>query len=455
MNEDKEAPDYNEEEIGLYPSERKDELYIYSLKKMAEKNLSLQKHIDFTGLCSVSEFYYRCNEMLADNPNRKYAMIRLDLYSFKTINEFCGRKHADELLKHIGMVFHQYESDSCIASHFRADIFAAFMTYEDEIQIVDIVRKMNNAISRYKIECKVLPAFGICFDKESEASIMCDYANLALQQVKGKIYSYYSVYNDKLKKKLYNEKVIENAISPALSNRYLNTYIQPKVDILTGMINGGEALVRWNDPEIGMMFPNQFIPILEKNGYIIHVDHYVWEDIFAMLARWKNEGRRLIPISINVSRLHAYEGDFSKIICDLANKYNIDSKYIKLEITESAFTENDNGLFSDMKHLQELGFAISMDDFGSGYSSINMLKNQTIDEAKIDKAFIDGIESEKGIIIIKHVISMLKELGIEMIAEGVETYRQAEKLAELGCMNAQGFYYYKPMPISEFEGLLL
>ena len=432
----------------------KNELYLYSFKKMADRNAEVSRY-SLTGLYGSVAFFYKANECLHSHLNDQYALIRMDIYRFKTINEFCGRANGDKLLVHISDCFKKYESKDSVVGHLRADIFTLCTPYKTDQDLINIVNDIAKQIEVYPLPCKILPAFGICKSEFGmDISLLIDYANLALQTVKGRVFSCYAFYNETLRQQLLYEKKIENEIIPALNNHELEVYIQPKVNMRNEEIIGGEALLRWNHPLDGFLLPDQFIPILEKSGYIVDVDKYVWEEVFRSLRQWIDNGYKVVPISLNVSRLHSYQTDFEQVLYGLAKKYNISHNLIQLELTESALTEHTDLVFKTLNNLQNNGFYISMDDFGSGYSSMNMLKDEPIDEIKIDRVFLTDISTQKSRIIIKHMISMMTELNINIIAEGIETPEQANFMLECGCYNAQGFLYHRPMPMTQFKKLL-
>ena len=205
----------------------------------------------------------------------------------------------------------------------------------------------------------------------------------------------------------------------------------------------------------GIIYPDEFIPVLEKSGYIVDVDAYVWEKVFAAIHIWKTGGITPVPISVNVSRSHVYQKSFAGVLEKLAQQYDVEPYYVPLEVTESMFTEYVDKLYKNITRLQSAGFRFSMDDFGAGYSSLNMLKDEPVDEVKIDRFFLKDIKKEKSQIVIRNVIHMIQELQLDMIVEGIETKEQAELLMNYGSYKAQGYYYYKPMPMTEFEQLLI
>ena len=278
---------------------------------------------------------------------------------------------------------------------------------------------------------------------------------MAMNSIKGKVYQTYAIFDEKMRRQLMRERQVENDIVGALENGELVLYVQPKVDMSNGRIIGGEALIRWQHPEKGLVPPGEFIPVLEKNGFVINVDEYIWEKVFAYLGKLKEEGRELVPISINVSRLHAYDAKLAENLIHLREKYDIPAEYVPLELTESAFLEDEEGMYQRMENLRAQGFLVSMDDFGTGYSTMNMLKNQTLDEIKIDREFIRDLEKDKSLIIIRNTIAMLQQLGVHIVIEGVETEEQKEFLLGCNCTDVQGFLFYRPMPVEEFDKLLL
>lgn len=215
---------------------------------------------------------------------------------------------------------------------------------------------------------------------------------------------------------------------------------------------GAEALVRWIHPVKGLIPPGQFIPLFEKNGFILKLEPYLWEEVCKNLKKWKDEGKKLVPISVNVSRLHLYNPGLQDIICGLADQYGIPRSILELELTESMFFEDMSNLSRVLNQLKVEGFTLDMDDFGSGYSSLNMLKNIPIDVLKIDREFFnETVATDKGKTVIKYTVAMAHELSMSVVAEGVETEVQAKFLLDVGCHVAQGFYFSKPMPTEEFE----
>ena len=427
----------------------KEELYLYSLRKMAESNVE-KNRTGLTNLHNMKSFFYLCGEMIKAQPDKKYGVVLMDIVQFKAVNEFCSRDEGDRLLKFIAECFQEYEErrPDTYSCHIRADIFCLCTSYEEIKELENIVNDIKKKIDEFPFAYKVQPSFGIGISPEREPAIsyLKDCATMAMNSIKGKVYQTYAIFDEKMRRQLMRERQVENDIVGALESGELLLYVQPKVDMSTGRIIGGEALVRW---------PGDFIPVLEKNGFIINVDEYIWEKVFAYLGRLKKEGRELVPISINVSRLHAYDNRLAENLIHLREKYDVPAEYVPLELTESAFLEDEEGMYQRMESLRAQGFLVSMDDFGTGYSTMNMLKNQTLDEIKIDREFIRDLEKDKSLIIIRNTIAMLQQLGVHIVIEGVETEQQKDFLLGCNCTDVQGFLFYRPMPVEEFDGLLL
>ena len=431
------------------------ELYIYSLRKMAEENVEHNRSF-MTDLLNLRAFQYKAQEEMIAYKNLRFALIVLDFAGFKLINEFCGRDVGDGLLMATVAALKKEVKEHVILSHFRADTFAMLTPFEQEQELIDITNRVADSIAEYKMSYRALPAFGICVADYPTMSIslMRDYAMMALSTIKGKFYSRYAFFDAKMRKQMMINKLIENDIMKALEDKMLCIYIQPKVDMTDGHIIGGEALVRWKYKDNTMVSPGEFIPVVEKNGLIIDVDIYVWTLVFKFLGRRLAEGKRIEPVSINISRLHVFDESFKETIVNLSEKYGVPPEYVPLELTESGFAENTDMMYESMEYLRQHGFIISMDDFGIGYSTMTMLKNHPVDEIKIDKGFIEDIENSKSKSIVRHTVEMLKELELDIIVEGVETKQQRDFLVECGCRRAQGYMYYKPLTLEKYEQLL-
>ncbi len=382
----------------------------------------------------------------------------LDFANFSTLNEFCGRDAGDGLLNCTADALREQKEKRghTVISQFRADTFGLLTAFEHVSELVEIVEQLDERISEYKVAYKVMPAFGICIadTPTMSVSIMRDYATLALNTIKGKFYAKYAFFDAKMRRNRLINKMVENDIIKALAEAQLVPFIQPKVDMEDGSIVGGEALVRWCHPEKGMVMPGDFMPVLERNGLIIDVDICVWKQVFQFVGERLAQGKEVVPISINISRQHVFDRTFKDCLVEFSKEYNVPSSLIVLELTESGFLEENEKMYEHMEYLKSQGFTLSMDDFGTGCSTMMMLKSQQMDEIKIDRGFIIDIDNPKSQSILSHTISMLQDLDVDIIVEGVENDEQRDYLLECGCSKAQGFLYYKAMPVNEFATLL-
>ena len=430
-------------------------LYLYSLRKMAESNID-QNRIPLTNLMNLRAFLYKADDLIRHN-DEKYAIIVMDIAGFKMVNEFCSRKAGDELLVFISDCLRSYENDKTAAAHFRADIFALCTPYKTEDDLIEIVNSLSERIKAFPIACKIMPAFGICTaqGKELSASYIQDYAFIAQRTVKGKYFTNYAFFDNTMREKMLLEKRIENGVDVALATDQFRVYIQPKVEMDTGRIVAGEALVRWMHPVEGLISPAAFLPVLEKNASIIAMDKYIWQKTFRLVSELKCNYDIEMPISINISRIHAYDDSLVETLMNLSVGYQVPPSLIPLELTESAYSENEETMYDKIRLLKEFGFRLSMDDFGSGYSTLNMLVERPVDEVKFDRGFLFHMENPKYRTLLSHTINMIHDLGLPIIIEGVETETQKNMLLQWGCKLAQGFLFYKPMPAEDFKTLVL
>jgi len=339
------------------------------------------------------------------------------------------------------------------------DNFAVLLEYDDIAYIISKMKEINNEIQNFylikSIKYNIVISSGVYLvgDRKEEIETILDKANLAKDTVKGNHKSDYSFYDEALRDTLLEEKYIENNMYGALEKQEFQVYLQPKYTLEDKNIGGAEALVRWKH-EGSMIYPNKFIPLFEKNGFIIHLDMYVFEQVCYTIKRWLDNGIKPIPISVNVSRVHLNNPNFIDKFKKIVEKYQVPASLIELELTENTVLDNVDMLINIMNKLKTIGFKLSMDDFGSGYSSLNLLKEIPIDVLKIDKEFFNSKEVERTEIVINNVIKMARELNILVVAEGVEKEEQVETLTHMKCNMAQGFFFAKPMPIEEFEKLI-
>jgi len=284
---------------------------------------------------------------------------------------------------------------------------------------------------------------------------MCDRAMVALSEIRGTYQSVVSYYDEAMEIKRRHDQEILEDIQNAFDDDQFVIYLQPQINHRTQEIVGTEALVRWMHPKKGLLAPSEFIPLLEKRGMISMLDKHVWELACRQLKKWKDEGKSDLSISVNISTKDFYYEDLYEVFTGLIEKYQISEQNLKLEITESAFAIDEVKQIETVEKLQKAGFIIEMDDFGSGYSSLNTLKNTPVDIIKMDMAFMSGKDIYKrGADILQMIVAMAKKLNMPIIAEGVETLEQAEFLSGIGCDIIQGYFYEKPCSVEEFEKIM-
>lgn len=416
----------------------------------------LATYDELTGIYNKQAFYTKTKEMLLDNPDKNFDLLRINIERFKVLNDLFGESTGDKLLRYIGKFLKEINLPLCVSGRLYADNFV--VCYEagkgDSRRMINTLQMVADS---FAINNRTILSFGLyrIDDKTLPVSVMCDRANMALWKAKGNFKNPYCEYDEKMRQQVLKEQKIINAMEIAIQNKEFTLYLQPKYDIEKGAIIGAEALVRWISLENGFISPGDFIPVFENNGFVYEVDKFIWEESCRYLRKWLDEGREVHPISVNVSRIDLYDPKLVKHLVDLREKYQLPSQYLELEITESAYTEDPEQIITITRQLREAGFVILMDDFGTGYSSLNMLKDIQIDVLKLDMGFLKSSDySAKGGNILTAILKMAESLKMQTIAEGVETKEQVEFLKGIGCKYVQGFYYSKPLPVGEFEKLI-
>ena len=389
-------------------------------------------------------------ELIQANPNKKFAVVQFDVAKFKMIIADYGEKKADELLNFfvatLKVICNKYQ----IYSRLSADVFMIITPYENEQSLYDFVELLDSHLLGYGgMQYRLV--YGICpiGDLTGGLRQYGDAAAMARQNIKSNALEKVAFYQTDLKKNISASKFIEDNMNQALKSGEFVMYLQPKFRISDGKATGAEALVRWVMPGHGIVPPNDFVPVFEKNGFVVKMDQYIWEEACKLIRKWIDKGITPLPISVNVSRRHLKNTDFIDVLDQLVEKYDIPKNCLEIEITE---TVDETGIVESMEMLKAHDYTLLMDDFGSGYSSLNTLKNTKFDVIKFDRMFLNNfIGSDRGQKIVEYTIRMTRAIGLDMVAEGVETKEQAEFLASCGCDTAQGFYYAKPMPADEFE----
>ncbi len=413
---------------------------------------------ELTGLYNRNTYYERARRRLDKFPDNKYVIVCLDIEKFKFINDRFGFAEGDRLLSYIGGKVHERaERYNLVAGRLSADIFA-FLDFEENVNTDTIGDEIQSWVSDYPLNTEIRIAVGV-YRVEAiglPVRLMCDRANLAVDTVKNNYIRNIAVYNKDVHDYMLAQNELLNDSDRAFAEREFKVYLQPKFDMRTNKIIGAESLVRWAHPKCGLVYPKDFIPLFEQNMLITKLDEYVWEETCRLLRRWIDNGYPVVPVSVNVSRIDIFELNVEDILLRLAEEYGLEKRLLEIEITESAFTNDENKMIDLVDSLRKNGFRVLMDDFGSGYSSLNMLKDINVDVLKIDTRFLepgkDG--NERGREILESVIRMAKWLGLETVAEGVETDVQRKFLLSHGCYFAQGFYFSRPVCEEEFEELI-
>mgnify|MGYP004641570799 FL=1 len=413
---------------------------------------------------NLSDYYYnhsfmeRLRKRLPEILPNTYCIVAIDIEHFRLFNKLYGRSSGDEVIRYIYTCLEQsaLEYDG-IDAYLGGDNFVAFLPDDDEV-LNCIRQKIVKKFSKWNNTSAFFPLFGVYTIKDTSVlpELMYDHAMLALSHAEEDYKWHICRYTMEMESSLEEEVYLLAAIEEGLEKGEFTFFAQPQCNIATGQIVGAEALVRWQKPNGEVLLPGGFIPVLEKNKMIDQLDRYVWEKVCQWLKGWIDQGYSPVPISINVSRIDIYAMDVPKYIFSLLEKYQIPEYLIKIEITESAYTENNNRISHAVNTLRNRGLVVMMDDFGCGYSSLNMLKNIPVDVLKLDMRFLQFKEEErqKSANILEAIVNMAGLLHLPIVVEGVENESQEKFVQKLGCRYIQGFYYYKPLPIKKFEELL-
>lgn len=403
-------------------------------------------------ISKLNRFRRNVNNLLYSS-SKDIGFIQFDIRKFKIVNDLYGEKFGDEILDFIIRQLKEICNDDQFFINLRSDVFMVVTEYEKEEELLDLICQLNERTGNFK-GVKIQMSYGIYTveDRAMELRQMEDRAAMARKAAKKNILSNILFYREQFKESLYNRKFIEENMQAAITERQFMMYLQPKYSIAKNEIIGAEALVRWKHPERGMIYPNQFIPIIEENGFIKKVDYYIWAEACRFIKKCEEAGIESCPVSVNVSRIHLRDDECIQVLSDMIKSNGIPKTLLELEITETA---DDQQVSMKALQLKEEGFTLLMDDFGSGYSSLNILLETPFDVIKLDKKFMENMMvSGKGRLILEQVVSMADKLDLGLLAEGVETKEQIDLLQSIGCDQVQGYYYAKPMPEEEFFELL-
>lgn len=416
------------------------------------------EHDGLTGLYTIQKFSQCVKRNLENNQDTKFTFIRLDIERFKMINNFYGVEAGDRLLVYISGLIETYWQDveNRCQKHPRQS-FQIRSFPRDEKKLNGFILYIKRELKKYKAAYYLETAMGIydILDNNLDVRNIIARATLAAKQCKGQYMIHEARYTEELRAKIIREQNIINEMEHALETGEFVVYFQPKYELDHCRPSGAEALVRWKKADGTIVSPGDFIPVFESNGFIIRLDYYVWDQVCQFIKNNLAHRGDSEVISVNVSRVNLYNPDFLESLVNLVEKYKIPPKYLNLELTESAFSDDARMIQNAVDYLHKAGFTILMDDFGSGYSSLNVLKDIDIDVLKIDMRFLSkGSSEERGEKILEAVIKMAKSLDMLVIAEGVEEEKQVKMLKRLGCDYIQGYYFAKPMPKKDYVKLL-
>ena len=422
--------------------------------------IELHRYIEkdsLTGLYNRETFYQRASALIQRDPDRQYSIVYLDISCFKVINDLFHVETGNLILKTAAYYFMAVIDEAYGAcGRVEADHFVVCIP-TDKFNIERMLEGLDQTIQSLGVRHNILFYAGIYPVDNPFLPVdqMCDRAHMALNKIKGNYMNRYAYYDTSMRDLMMQEQMIVRDMEFALQEQQFVIYLQPVYNIEKNHIVSAEALVRWIHPTDGVISPGKFIPIFERNGFIVRLDRFVWESVCRFLHDRRQMGEEIVPISVNVSRLNFYNRDLLEFLLGLLEKYDLEAYMLKLEVTESAYTDNPYQLSSIINSFREHGFPVLMDDFGSGFSSLNMLKNLPMDVLKIDMGFVQELESsERANIVMKGIVNLAKELDMGVIVEGVETKRQLDLLAAIGCDEIQGYYFSRPLPVPDFVDLL-
>ena len=438
-------------------------LVFYGYRALKKKNRELIQYAYYdplTGAYNSEKFQQELTEVMKGQ--EAWALAGMNIRQFKFINEIFGRNQADSLLCHVKEAMENNMEEGEYFCRNSADMFLMLLKTSDKKIIQERIRKIMGDISafsanwrrNYEIQMycgiSLIPAGG----KKDTATMQTTHTMFALEKARTLPRNSIWFYDLKLHQEEILQNYVESHMNQALEAGEFKMYLQPKFELKTGKLVGAETLVRWIPEDGKVIYPGQFIPIFERNGFCAALDMYMTEQVCRQLRRWRDENGQVVPVSVNQSKILFYEADYVERMEKLLKKYQVPAEWITLEILEGLAMENIDKLNQVILRLKKIGFRISMDDFGSGYSSLNILGNLRIDELKLDKGFfkeLEGADRRRQTIIIEHIIEISKILKISTVAEGIETEGDQQMVRDLDCDYGQGYYYCRPVPVEEFN----
>ena len=420
--------------------------------------ISAAEHDKLTLLYNRNFFFEYANRIFHYSPELRMDAIVMNIEQFHTINDVNGRDFGDDVLRVIGNEIRAFLAETeGIASRFEADRFDIYCVEQPDYAA--LLKRFQDKVNGISPNVSIHLRMGVKPWKEDVVPVLLfDRARAACNMVRGDYQNPLMIYSEDMRLREQMNQQLLNDLRVAAKERQLTVYYQPKYDIHCDppRLSSAEALIRWQHPEMGMISPGDFVPLFEGNGLISIVDNFVWQEAARQIADWKQRLNFRLPVSVNLSRADVFDPTLVDRLVAIVRENGLDFEDLKLEVTESAYTEKAKDLLDVVRRLRALGFAIEMDDFGSGYSSLNMLSDMPIDVLKMDMKFIRNIEtSDTDLRLVKLILDIAKYLKLYVVAEGVETEGQLELLRDAGCDLVQGYYFSRPLPPEEFEKLIL
>lgn len=419
--------------------------------------ISSAEHDRLTGLYSGNFFFEYANRLFAYHPEMRLDAVAVNIEQFHSVNALNGRDFGDAILKLIGSEISAFLAETeGIATRFEADMFALYCVRQEDYRA--LLDRLQDRVDMASKNVSIRLRMGVYrWTEGTEPVVMFDRARAACNMARGDYQNPLMTYDETMQKTVLLNQRLLNDLRAAVDERQFKVFYQPKYNILCDppRLCSAEALVRWQHPELGMISPGAFIPLFEGNGLISVVDSFVWQEAAEQITVWKDKYGFVLPVSVNLSRADVFETTIVERLKKLVEEHGLDFGDLKLEVTESAYTDNAKKLLEVVGSLREMGFEIEMDDFGSGYSSLNMLSSMPVDVLKMDMKFIRNLEhneTDRRLVIL--ILDIAKYLGLTVVAEGVETEKQYEILKKAGCDLVQGYYFSKPVPAEEFEKLI-
>lgn len=430
-------------------------LFVFITRNMHQREKTLLETDQLTGLYNLSPFLVHIQELLETYPKEKFVILFYNINQFRIFNDVYGTNTADRMLQSLGRKLKSEAGEKIFFAHSNADTFFECRPLQD-FNVKDSYEKftafLTESFPGYNFSARI----GYCpIEHGDDPAQICDRAQLAQRSLKNEYNKHWAAYSPEMFTAILEDNQVTGEVSGALEHGNFIPYFQPQYDYTTGQIVGAEVLMRWQHPEKGLLLPLKFIPVLEKNGFIYELDKYAWRQACKCMRQWKDEGISPPPLSVNVSRRDIYQDDLIDTLVSLIEEYGLEPDDLRLEITESGYIENAQLLSNTIQKLSELGFYIEMDDFGSGYSSLSILKDLPFNLVKLDMSLVrESSQPGRAGSILTSIVHLAHQINVPVIAEGVETYSQAEFLKSIGCHYMQGYLFSKPVPFPVYNSLI-